>query len=183
MSTKYKIHNQEGIYFITFSTVQWVDIFTRDCYRKIVIDSLNYCVKHKGLIVYAWVLMTNHIHLVCQSNSDNKLSDILRDLKKFTAVQLIRELTDNYQESRKSWLQWILRSSAKESSSNKHYQLWQHDNHPIELTSNFQIDQKIDYIHENPVRAGFVTLPEAWQYTSARDFAGERGYVEIYVEQ
>ncbi len=179
MSTKYKINNPEGVYFITFSTVQWIDIFTRDCSRKIVIDSLNYCIINKGLTIYAWVLMTNHVHLVCRSSGNNNLSDILRDLKKFTAVQIIRELSSNYQESRKSWIQWLLRSSGLESSSNKKYQLWQHDNHPIELTTNEQIDQKIEYIHQNPVRAGFVTLAETWQYSSARDYAGEKGYVDL----
>ncbi|WP_347839089.1 transposase [uncultured Draconibacterium sp.] len=179
MSTKYKIHNPEAVYFITFSTVQWVDIFTRDCYRKIVSESLNYCVANKGLIIYAWVLMTNHVHLVCRSNVDSKLSDIMRDLKKFTAVQIVRELTANYQESRKGWLQWLLRSSANESSSNKNYQVWQHDNHPIELDTTYFVEQKIDYIHHNPVRAGFVTTAEAWQYSSARDFAGEQGFVTI----
>jgi len=179
MSTKYKIHNQEGVYFITFSTVQWIDISTRDRYREIVTDSLNYCIENKGLVVYAWILMTNHVHLVCRSENDNNLSDVLRDLKKYTAVQIIRELTGNFQESRKSWIQWLLRSSGLESSSNRKYQLWQHDNHPIELTTNKQIDQKVEYIHQNPVRAGFVTLAEAWQYSSARDYSGEKGYVNI----
>ncbi len=179
MSTKYKIHNPEGIYFITFSTVQWVDLFTRDNYRKIIIDSLNYCIENKGLEIFAWVLMTNHVHLVCRSIGENTLSDILRDMKKFTSVQLIRELESNFLESRKSWMQWLFRSSGKENSSNKKYQFWQHDNHPIELSSNEEISQKISYIHENPVRAGFVTVPEAWQYSSARDYAENKGYVDI----
>ena len=76
MSTKYKIYNPEAAYFITFSTVQWIDIFTRTCYRKIISESLNYCVANKGLIIYAWVLMTNHVHLVCRGDTDANLSDI-----------------------------------------------------------------------------------------------------------
>lgn len=179
MSTKYKIYHPDAVYFITFSTVQCIDIFTRDCYREIVSESLDYCLASKGLIIYAWVLMTNHVHLICRSNIDSNLNDILRDLKKFTAVQIIRELTGNYQERRKSWLQWPLRSSASESSSNKNYQVWQHDNHPIELDTTFLAEQKINYIHHNPVRAGFVISAEAWQYSSARDYAGEKGFVNI----
>ena len=81
MSTKYKINNPEGIYFISFAVVNWIDVFTRKDYKDIFVDSINYCINNKGLKVYSWVIMTNHIHLILSANNGN-LSDIIRDFKK-----------------------------------------------------------------------------------------------------
>lgn len=82
--SKYKIHNQKGLYFLTLTTVGWIDIFTRAIYRDILVESLNYCIKEKGLVVYGYVIMSNHIHLIAQSESETQsLSDIIRDFKSF----------------------------------------------------------------------------------------------------
>jgi REP element-mobilizing transposase RayT len=83
VGTSYQIRNQEGIYFLTFQVVGWADIFSRKCYRDIIINSLDYSRKNKGLKVYAYVIMTNHVHLVVRSK-DGNLSDIVRDVKKLT---------------------------------------------------------------------------------------------------
>lgn len=80
MSTKYKLYNPEGIYFITLTVVEWADVFTRRDYCELFCDSLSYCQREKGLTVFAWCIMTNHVHLIC---SAPKLSDVMRDLKKF----------------------------------------------------------------------------------------------------
>ena len=95
MSRKYKFRNSEGIYFISTSIVNWVDVFTRIEYKTILIDSLSYCQKEKGLIIYAYVIMTNHFHLlVSKENNEINFSDIFRDLKKYTAMQIIKNIKE-----------------------------------------------------------------------------------------
>jgi len=100
----YKIRNPDGVYFLSFATVGWVDVFTRSCYSNIVVNSLNYCIAKKGLNVYAWIIMSNHVHLIVSAKTSILLSDILRDFKKFTSVELIKTISENIQESRKEWL-------------------------------------------------------------------------------
>ncbi len=103
MSRKYKFRDPEAVYFVSFATINWIDIFTRQVYKDIVVDSINYCIENKGLIVYAWVLMSNHVHLIIESN-DEPLQNIMRDLKKHTAKELIKAIEENPRESRKEWM-------------------------------------------------------------------------------
>ncbi len=167
------------MYFVTFATVEWVDTLNRQCYKDIIVKSLNYCIDHKGLQVHSWVIMSNHLHMIISRNGEPSLSDIMRDFKKFTSVEIIREIEINTQESRKRWMLWIFKSAGENNSRNKNYQLWQQDNHPMELFSNKFMDQKLDYIHMNPVRAGVVEEPHHYLYSSARDYAGIPGLVKI----
>ena len=94
----HNIRNQAEAHFITFAVVEWVDVFTRKEYRDIVIESLQYCQANKGMVIYAWCIMSNHVHLI-SSATNNDLSDILRDLKKFTSKQIIKAIHDNRHES------------------------------------------------------------------------------------
>ena len=119
----YKIRNKEEIHFITFAVVEWVDVFTRKQYRDIVIDSLRHCQKEKGLILYAWCIMSNHVHLMAAAK-ENNLSDILRDFKKFTSKQIITAIQDNEQESRKEWMLSIFKQQGEKNSRNSEYQFW-----------------------------------------------------------
>ena len=79
MSEKYKVRNPEGLYFITSTVIDWVDLFTRSIYKHIVIDALEYCIKNKGLIIHAYVIMPNHIHLIASAGEEYRLQDIMRD--------------------------------------------------------------------------------------------------------
>lgn len=88
-TTSYRIKNEEGLYYLTFATVEWIDVFTRKRYKDIVVESLRYCQKEKGLALYSWVLMSNHMHLIVKAKEGYKLSAIIRDFKKFTAQQII----------------------------------------------------------------------------------------------
>jgi len=179
MSHKYKFRNPEGIYFITFSVVGWVDVFTRDIYRNIFVDSLNWSVINKGLIVYAWVLMTNHVHMIVSRRGNQNLSDIFRDIKKFTSVRIINAIKYNANESRKSWMLKIFSESGIKNSQNMKYQFWQNGNHPIELDNNKITEQKLNYIHNNPVIHGFSNEKEGYNWSSAMDYCGVKGIVEI----
>ena len=179
MSTKYKFHNPEGIYFVTFATVDWVNVFTRTEYKTIVVDSLKYCQTNKGLEIFSWCLMSNHLHIIVRANQNNQLSDILRDLKKFTSQQIIKAIHDHPQESRKDWMLDIFKQAGTANSNNKNFQFWRQDNHPIELYSSAVIEQKLDYVHSNPVAEGMVYRPEGYIYSSAIDYAGGKGLIDV----
>ncbi|MEM1407361.1 MAG: transposase [Bacteroidota bacterium] len=183
MSEKYKIRDQDKLYFVTFTVVEWVDVFTRNEYKDIIISSLQYCQEEKGLEIYAWCLMTNHLHLIIGKNSNNRLEEIVRDFKKFTSVKLCRAIESNSKESRKEWMLRIFKESGARSSKHIKYKFWKNDYHPIELFSNEIMDQKLEYIHNNPVEAGFVDESEAYLYSSARDYSGGRGLLKLeYIE-
>jgi len=181
MSRKYKIHNQSSIYFVTFTVIDWIDVFIRDEYRSVVVNSIRYCQENKGLEVYAYCFMTSHIHLIIGANSLLPLEGIIRDLKAFTSrhIRKILEADGQVKESR-AWMLKRMYCAGKHNSNNKDFQFWQQHNHPIEIYAPTVIEQKLDYIHFNPVAAGFVDVPEAWTYSSARDYAGiARGAIEL----
>ncbi len=178
MSQGYQIYNQQALYFLTFQVVNWVDIFTRVEYKDIITDSFDYCRKNKGLELYAYVIMSNHIHLISRAKENYRLSDIIRDFKKFTANQLLDKIKLPA-ESRSDWMLKRFEFAAKRHQRNSEYQIWTHENHAVELFTSDFIDQKLDYIHHNPVRAGIVDAPENYIYSSARNYAGEKGRIEI----
>ena len=179
MSRKYKFHNPQGVYFVSFATVNWIDVFTRPQYKDILVENLNYCIMNKGLVVYARVIMSNHVHLVTATNQE-PLENILRDMKKYTSKIIIKAIEETPQESRKGWMLWMFQRAGQRNSNNKQYQFWQQHNQPIELSIGLHdIDAAIDYIHENPVKAGFVNKPEDYPYSSAIDFGGGKGLVHI----
>ncbi len=180
MSSKYKFKNPDGIYFVSFATVGWIDVFTRNSYKEIILDSIRHCQKEKGLVLHAWVIMTNHLHLIISKSSTWLLEDIMRDMKKFTSFKLIGAIMENIQESRKEWMLRLFEEHGRANSNNTQYQFWQQDNHPIELTSNEMMDQRLDYIHNNPVAAGIVQLPEHYLYSSAADYSGSQGLLPIF---
>ncbi len=172
MSFAYKIHNQQGVYFVTCTVNQWVDVFTRNTYKEIVLDSLRYCQREKGLLIYAWVIMSNHIHLIISTSKDS-LSDILRDFKKYTAKQIFLSIGSNPQESRRRWMQWLLKEKDD-------IVFWQEGYHGEEITSSAFYKIKENYIHLNPVRAGIVLREEEYIYSSCADRYGiRRGLLDL----
>ena len=180
---KYKIHNQKGIYFLTLTVVGWIDVFTRASYRDIVLDSLKYCIEEKGLVVYAYVVMSNHVHLIAQSASETQtLSDIMRDFKSFTAKQIKKSIEDvQTGESRREWLKYLFGYFARGNQRNRTFQFWQSDNHPIELWSPRVIEQKLAYIHWNPVEAKIVASPSHYLYSSASNYFVGTDLLEVQV--
>jgi REP element-mobilizing transposase RayT len=145
MGLKNKI--SEGYtYFLTLTVVDWVAVFTRPCYKQILVDSLRYCQQAKGLAIYAWVLMSNHLHLLASATKEGiSLSDILRGFKKFTSKKIVE---------------------AIEAEAVFSYSFF---------------EQKLAYIHDNPVRAEIVEFPEEYLYSSARNYARKRSLLELVV--
>ena len=176
MPTGYQIVEQSKLHYLTFQVIYWIDIFTRKVYRDIIIDSLNYCRRHKSLEIYAYVIMSNHIHLLTRSDNDN-LSGAIRDFKKYTSKTIIESIsTEN--ESRK-WMLHLFAHAAKRQNKEGKYQLWTHENHAELIYSQKFIEQKLNYIHENPVKSGIVIKAEDYLYSSARNYAGLDAVIEI----
>ena len=177
MPTGYQIQDQDRLHFVTLQVVEWVDIFTRQKYRDIIIDALNYCSRHKALEIYGYVIMSNHIHLLARSGNEN-LSGTLRDFKSFTSKEILKAI-DEGPESRTKWMLAIFKNAAIRHKRNSDYQFWTHENHAMEIFSSKFVEQKLDYIHTNPVRAGLVENPEEYIYSSAKNYAGENGLVDV----
>jgi putative transposase len=177
MSRKYKFQDQDKLYFVTYTLINWIDLFTRNIYKDIILNSLEHCVAKKGLEVYAWCIMTNHVHLIIGTHGNN-MEHILRDHKSFTAEKLYFTIVKNTKESRRGWILQQMQAAGRENSNNTNYQVWQQHNKPIELYSHDVILKYLNYLHHNPVRAGFVEYAEDWLYSSAKDYAGKTGLLK-----
>jgi REP element-mobilizing transposase RayT len=159
--------------------VGWIDIFSRQSYRDIVVDSFKFCQREKGLNVLAWLIMSNHVHCILSSKT-GKLSGTIRDLKGFTSKEILA-LVESGSESRKSWMLHQFSYFSNTHSRNESYQLWTHENHAEELSPHNpeMAFVKLNYIHQNPVRAGIVLQPEHYLYSSALDYCGQKGLIDI----
>ena len=176
MATGYKLSEKEGLYYLTFQVVGWVDLFTRKIYRDIVIDSLKYCQQHKGLNLFAFVIMSNHIHLLAQS-AYGDLSGFIRDFKNHTSKKFL-EVVDSDVESRKDWMKVVFAYHGKLKRKQEN-QIWTHENHGELIYSQKFIEQKLNYIHQNPVRSQIVAKAEDYLYSSARNYAEMESFIDV----
>ncbi len=179
-SENYGIRNQNAVHFLTFTVINWIDVFTRRNYKEEIAESLDFCQKNKGLGLYAWCLMTNHLHLVCKAEKPYQLTHIVRDFKRYTANSLLGKIQQE-PESRRDWMLDAFRFAGKFDNRVKEFHFWQDGCHPIELVTNQMIDQRINYVHENPVRAMIVERPEDYLFSSARNYASFPGMIEVEV--
>lgn len=168
---RYKILDQKGLNFITITVVDWVDLFTRKAICEIVLKNLTYCRNEKGLKIFGYVVMSNHLHLILKASGEKDLSSILQDFKSYTARQIIEFLeSTESKESRKEWLLDQFRKAAIVDGKNNKYKIWKNGNHPIELYTPKVIRRYLNYIHRNPVVAGIVELPEHYLNSSASNY-------------
>lgn len=179
MKEGYVIRDQEKIYFITCTVVDWIDVFSRKCYRDIVIDCLKYCIQNKGMLIYGYVIMTNHIHLIIQSK-DGQLSDLIRDFKKYTSKNIVLAIQNN-PESRREWMLERFAKATETHSRNKNFQFWQYGNHAEEIYTLHFLWDKLNYIHLNPIRAGFVEKAQDYIYSSASNYVNGKGLIKIEI--
>jgi REP element-mobilizing transposase RayT len=178
MSEKYKFRDPEGMYFVTMATVGWVDLFTRWELKHVIIDSLRHCQKEKGLVIHAWCLMPSHLHMIVSTRQD-PLPNVLRDFKKFTSKELIKTI-ERINESRKDWMLALFSEVADHLNRVSGHKVWQDGNHPEILFSAKFMEQKLEYIHNNPVADEIVDEPEEYRYSSARDYySKKKGYLEV----
>jgi REP element-mobilizing transposase RayT len=163
MRSRYRINNENAAHFITSTVVEWLPVFTTAACCDILVRSFEYCRQHKGLRVHGWIILDNHFHAIV---SGPNLAETRRDLKKFTARQILDQLK---LEGR----QWLLNQLAYFCTAHKResgYQVWQEGVHPQSITSDEMMLQKLEYLHNNPVKRGFVASPEHWVYSSAHEW-------------
>jgi REP element-mobilizing transposase RayT len=168
----------DNAYFLTLTIVGWVDVFTRKNHRDAIIESLKYCQKEKGLLIFAYCIMSNHIHMVANTEAHFELEDVMRDFKKFTSKKILQQII-NEPESRRDWMLKIFEEEAEKSKKHKSYKFWKVGSHAIELFSEKFVSQKINYIHENPVKAGLVKSAEEWIYSSASNYHDLESVLEV----
>jgi len=165
MRSRYKIiEAPEGcnIVFATSTIVDWVPILLNDGLFHIVLQSLKHCQKEKGLQIYGYVIMPNHFHLLIGHEDRKAISGVMRDMKKHTAKEIVKDLGSMGAYAELSWIKPFL--------SDKAHRVWQHGYHPKAVFSQSVFAEKLKYIHDNPVKQGYVERPEAWKYSSARNY-------------
>ena len=177
MSYSYQIQDQSAPHFLTFQVIDWVDIFSRQIYKDIVIDSMKFCRANKGLEIYSYVIMSNHVHVIWRAKNGD-LSNVIRDFKKFTGRNIIEAIKTG-PESRQDWMLKRFEFAARSNVRNSIHQFWTHENHAVELFTPDFTEQKIQYIHKNPVRAGIVEKEEDYIYSSAKNYASLWSLIEI----
>lgn len=180
MSRKYKFWDSQRQYFISFATVHWIDVLTRNEYRDEIIKSWQYCQANKGLQIYAWCIMPSHVHMLI-SSSGKPLEDIVGGMKSYTSHQLRKLIQEHPQESRREWMMWMMERAGKKNGNNNDWQFWQQHNKPIEIANEKMYNEIVWYIHQNPVVSGFVYEPEQWIYSSARSFNKNDGIIKLAI--
>ena len=171
--SRYKIVTEgREPYFLTCSVVNWLPLFGNPAIAEIVLGSLRFLHEHERLQMHGYVLMENHLHMV--ASADN-LEKEIGDFKSFTA----RSCIDWFERHDKSWVLKQLAFHKSRHKTEQQYQLWQEGYHPQLVFSESVLRNKLEYIHNNPVKRGYVDDPEHWCYSSARDYAGREGLVPV----
>ena len=167
MGSRYRFWNDDEKYFVTFTTVQWLDVFSRQCYRDALLESLRFCQTNKGLIICEYVIMTNHLHLIIGRKDSNTLSAIVRDFKKYTSQTIIESILQNGYETRRQHFIKVFGEFGAKNPNNKAFQFWQNGCYPILVNTKEKFMRMQNYIHQNPVKAGIVIDPSHYLYCSA----------------
>ncbi len=179
MSRKYKFGDSDKLYFISFATVNWVDVFIRNEYKNELLNCWRYCQQHKGLEIYAWCIMSSHVHMMIGSH-DKTLDGIVRDMKSYTSGRMKELIKEHPTESRREWVLWMMTRAGKKNGNNNEWQFWQQHNQPIEIVNEKMYNSILHYIHQNPVVAGFVKEAEHWLYSSANGYEKNNGLIKLH---
>lgn len=173
----YKIFSEANyLYFVTCTITEWIPVFTSIPYFQIIIDSLKYCRENKGLKLNAYVIMPNHLHLIVHTQPDTNLSDVMRDFKRYTS----KAISDQLEEHNQKLFLGVFAEAALSARGNTKYRIWQDRFHPEAIQSERFYKQKLNYLHDNPRRKGFVASPHDWLYSSARNYyLGDDSIIEI----
>lgn len=163
MRSRYQYQDADGVYFLTMTAIEWLPIFIQPAACEVLIESLEFCRVNKGLRIHAYVIMDNHLHLIA---SGPDLPGTVRAFKGFTA----RRIVQLAQASGREWLLNQFEYHKLRHRSASTHQVWQEGAHPQLIQGDAMWWQKVEYIHNNPVRRGWVELPEHWRYSSASEF-------------
>lgn len=176
------ISDQHSCYYLTFNVVDWIDIFVRPVFKQIVVESLNHFIEKKGLTVYAWCLMTNHLHLIAQTKQGFGLSMVADDFKKFTTKIILEDIVAE-PEIRRNWVMKKFEEASTAMKLLDRFQVWQTPVNSvyIDLNDEDMINEQIEYIHNNPVRDRIVSHAEDYLHSSAKDYMGIKGLVNVSI--
>ena len=171
--SRYKIYDETAPYFLTCTILNWIPIFTRPDTVQIILNALNHRQQNRELRIYAYVILENHMHMVAQSP---RLKKEIASFKSYTARQIIDYLK---QKNAKRILEQ-LSFFKKQHKKDRQHQVWEEGCHPEQIQSEAMLRQKIDYIHNNPVKRSYVDEPAHWRYSSARTYEGQTGLMPIF---
>jgi REP element-mobilizing transposase RayT len=174
----YRVYEHHRIHFITLTVIDWIDIFTRPTLAKIIVDALDYSRKDGQLEIYAWCLMSNHLHVVCCAGKDFRFGDVMRNFKSNTSKQLIQQIKREG-ESRRSWMLPAFKHATAHLKRPQNFKVWKTGYHALTARDGNALWRMIFYTHNNPVKAGWVELPEDYMYSSARNYAGRKALIPI----
>ncbi|MDZ7657673.1 REP-associated tyrosine transposase [Fodinibius sp.] len=172
--TRYKIYEDEYPYLITSSVIYGLPLFGSPRLSDIIINALKFLQNKREAKIYAYVIMENHIHFIAQANClDRKIAAF----KSYTARKCIDCLKNN---DKHIWLRRLCEQKSKFKTDRK-YQFWDEGYHPKQIIGDYMMVQKVEYIHNNPVKRGYVDSPEDWRYSSAKNYLGESGLFEVTI--
>lgn len=144
--------------FFTATILEWKHLLKPDKYKQIITNSLSFLVKEKKVQVFGFVIMNNHIHIIWRIANNYQLSEIQHSFMKFTAQMILKDLRNNHQD---------ILSLFYVGAKDRKYQIWERNPLSIEIHSNEVMFQKLNYIHNNPVKANLCATPEIYTYSSA----------------
>ena len=170
--SRYKIYEPTHPHFITLTVLHWIPIFTNTKSVSVIIDSLKYLQKSDHLKIYAYVILENHLHLVASSDD---LPKTVKKFKSYTAKEILKILKDNGVKTILDQLAFY----KKAHKTDTEYQVWQEGFQPKLIQNEQMMIEKIEYIHNNPVKRGYVDEAKHWRYSSARDYEGIDGLIEV----
>lgn len=145
-------------HFFTATNLEWKKLLAEDKYKDIIIESMRFLVKNKRVIIYGFVIMDNHIHIIWQLQANRKREDVQRDFLKYVAQQIKKDMLVNEPDKLKEFIV---------SARDRKYQFWERNPLTVEIWSEKVFLEKLKYIHENPVRAGVCKWPDDYKYSSA----------------
>ena len=174
----------DSSYFLTLNTVDKIDVFVRPAYKQAIADALNYFIETQGLIVYSWCLMSSHLHLIVRTREASAPAYFERDFKKYTTPIILKTI-EMEMDFRRDWMMRHFEDYGKPLRRIEKFHLWQNCSSPLRIDCQQprNLLDRIAHIHENPVRERIVEQPESYIFSSARDYAGIRGLVNVRVVQ
>jgi REP element-mobilizing transposase RayT len=170
--SRYKIFDNAFPHFLTCTVVGWLPIFTRPDAVQIIFDSWLFLHKSDRLQIFGYVILENHLHLIASST---QLAKEIGDFKSFTARKIIDLLKARKEAMVLEQLAW----HKEEHKTDRDFQLWQESSHPEQIQSDEMMWQKLEYMHDNPLKRGYVACPEHWRYSSAMNYLGQPGVFPV----
>lgn len=173
--TRYRFGDDHYPHFMTDTVVAWLSVFSQPAFAEVILDSWRFLLRERGIVILAYVIMENHLHWI---GAGPLLSKRVGEFKSFTATTIIKKM----QESRYTTLLQELRFYKLNHKVDQTHQMWQEGSHPQMVESEEMMWQKIEYIHNNPLRRGYIDDPTHWRYSSARSYAGQQGLIDVCVD-